>query len=89
MILMPRTESTGRLAAIYSAADVFVHPGVEETFGMTVLEANSCGTKAIVIKRSACVEAALSGMALTVPGEFEELQSAIVALSAASDAVRS
>lgn len=45
------------LVEAYSAADVFVHPGVEETFGLVVAEAGSCGAKVIVMKDSACVEA--------------------------------
>ena len=32
------------LAAIYSAADVFVFPGRSETFGLVMLEAMACGT---------------------------------------------
>lgn len=31
------------LAGIYRAADVFVHPGIEETFGLVALEAQACG----------------------------------------------
>ncbi len=54
---LERVDSPSELAKIYSAADVFVNPSEEETFGMTVAEAQSCGTKAIVIDGSACVEA--------------------------------
>lgn len=57
---LPPTESKVDLAELYSAADVFVHPGVEETFGMTVAEACSCGTDVIVAANSACEEAAES-----------------------------
>jgi glycosyltransferase involved in cell wall biosynthesis len=49
-------KSADELAKIYSAADVFVNPSKEETFGMTTLEAVSCGTKAIVYKNTACEE---------------------------------
>ena len=51
-----RTNSREELAAIYTAADVFVNPSREETFGMTVIEALSCGTQAIVYKDTACEE---------------------------------
>ncbi|MCR5090360.1 MAG: glycosyltransferase, partial [Oscillospiraceae bacterium] len=51
-----RTNSTRELAAIYTAADVFVNPSREETFGLTTVEALSCGTKAIVYKDTACEE---------------------------------
>lgn len=53
-----RTDSQQELAEIYTAADVFVHPGIEETYGMTVAEAQACGTRTIVREGSACVEAA-------------------------------
>ncbi len=38
-----------RLAALYRAADLFVHPGVQETFGLVSLEAQACGTPVIGI----------------------------------------
>jgi alpha-1,6-mannosyltransferase len=41
-----------RLAAIYRAADLFVHPGVQETFGLVTLEAQACGTTVIGIRGS-------------------------------------
>ncbi len=52
------TDSAEKLAEIYSAADVFVNPSREETFGLTTLEALSCGTPAIVYKDTACEEVA-------------------------------
>ena len=41
-----------RLAALYRAADLFVHPGVQETFGLVALEAQACGTPVIGIHGS-------------------------------------
>lgn len=41
-----------RLAAFYRAADLFVHPGVQETFGLVTLEAQACGTPVIGIHGS-------------------------------------
>lgn len=41
-----------RLASIYRAADLFVHPGVQETFGLVTLEAQACGTPVIGIHGS-------------------------------------
>jgi len=48
-----RIKFTGRLAyellpAVYSACDVLVFPSTIDTFGMAVLEAQSCGIPAIV-----------------------------------------
>lgn len=51
-----RTDSTRQLAEIYTAADIFVNPSLEETFGMTTVEALACGTTAIVYKGTACEE---------------------------------
>jgi alpha-1,6-mannosyltransferase len=45
------TEAS-RLAAFYRAADLFVHPGVQETFGLVTLEAQACGTPVIGIRGS-------------------------------------
>ena len=55
---LPRTGSAGALAEIYSAADLYLNPSVEETFGMTVLEAGCCGTHPVVYEGTACEEVA-------------------------------
>jgi alpha-1,6-mannosyltransferase len=41
-----------RLACIYRAADLFVHPGVQETFGLVALESQASGTPVIGIRGS-------------------------------------
>lgn len=56
VIGIERTANIKELVEIYSAADVFVNPSVEETFGMTTIEAQACGTKAIVYSGTACEE---------------------------------
>ncbi len=56
IIGLPRTSSAKELAKIYSAADVFVNPSYEETFGLTTAEAQACGTYTIVYKDTACEE---------------------------------
>jgi alpha-1,6-mannosyltransferase len=40
------------LARFYRAADLFVHPGVQETFGLVALESQACGTPVIGIRGS-------------------------------------
>ena len=40
------------LARYYRAADLFVHPGVQETFGLVVLESQACGTPVVGIRGS-------------------------------------
>ena len=42
--------STERLADLYSAADLFVHAGDCETFGLVSLEAMACGTRVMGIE---------------------------------------
>ncbi len=56
ILCLPRTNSKKELAEIYSAADVFLNPSKEETFGVTTIEALSCGTYPIVYKGTACEE---------------------------------
>ncbi len=43
---------SARLAQLYRAADLFVHPGVQETFGLVALEAQACGTPVVGIRGS-------------------------------------
>ncbi len=58
IIGIQRTNSVKELAEIYTAADVFVNPSREETYGLTTVEAQSCGTPAIVYEGTACEEVA-------------------------------
>jgi glycosyltransferase involved in cell wall biosynthesis len=51
-----RTHDARKLAEIYTAADVFINPSREETFGLTTLEAICCGTRAVVYQDTACEE---------------------------------
>ena len=43
---------SGELARFYRAADLLVHPGVQETFGLTSLESQACGTPVVGIRGS-------------------------------------
>ena len=49
---LPYCADPAQLAALYRAADLFVHPGVQETFGLVTLEAQACGTAVIGIHGS-------------------------------------
>ena len=40
------------LVRYYRAADLFVHPGVQETFGLVTLESQACGTPVVGIRGS-------------------------------------
>ena len=45
-------EDNAGLAEYYHAADLFIHPGVCETFGLVVLEAQACGLPCVGIRGS-------------------------------------
>lgn len=80
IIKLPRTNSTMELAKIYTAADLFVNPSKEETFGLTTVEALSCGTKAIVYKDTACEEVVNNlgkGKGIAVAQDIQLLKAAI------------
>ncbi len=46
---LPFISSHAELLRLYHAADLFVHPGVQETFGLVTLEAQSCGLPVVGI----------------------------------------
>ena len=49
---LPYSHDNEELARLYRAADLFVHPGVQETFGLVALESQACGTPVIGIRGS-------------------------------------
>lgn len=53
---IPRTESAGELAEIYSAADLFFNPTYEDTYPTVNLEAEACGTRVITYDTGGCAE---------------------------------
>lgn len=73
-----RTENQKALAEIYTAADVYVNPSREETFGMTTLEAASCGTKTIVYEDTACAEVAAKLGGVVVRQNIDDLYKAVI-----------
>ena len=48
----PYCSDARELARFYRAADLFVHPGVQETFGLVTLESQACGTPVVGIRGS-------------------------------------
>jgi alpha-1,6-mannosyltransferase len=48
----PYCADVVQLARYYRAADLFVHPGVQETFGLVALESQACGTPVVGIAGS-------------------------------------
>lgn len=56
IIGLKKTESIEELAELYSMANVYFNASVEESFGLTTLEALACGTPAIVYNKTALPE---------------------------------
>lgn len=51
-----RTENKEELRILYSAAEIFLNPSLEESFSLVTVEAMACGTPAIVLGTSAVRE---------------------------------
>jgi len=49
---IPYCSDPHELAAIYRAVDVFVHPSIQETFGLVAIESQACGTPVVGIRGS-------------------------------------
>ncbi len=49
---LPYCDDSRQLAAIYRSADLFIHPGVQETFGLVTLESQASGTPVVGIRGS-------------------------------------
>jgi alpha-1,6-mannosyltransferase len=43
-------DEPAELARYYRAADLFVHPGTQETFGLVALESQACGTPVVGVR---------------------------------------
>ena len=78
---LPRTNSLRELAQWYSAADLFLNPSAEETFGMTTLEAQCCGTPAVVYQDTACEEIVEAFGGIAVPRGAANLYEAVLKLT--------
>ncbi len=73
-----RTSNVEELAEIYSAAEVFVNPSREETFGMVTAEALACGTPVVVYNATASPELIDENTGVVVDvGDIEGLYDAI------------
>jgi len=69
IIGLPRTKTINELAELYSAADVFVNPSIQETMGLTTAEALACGTPVITYNKTAVPEVPDSSCGIVIePG---------------------
>lgn len=70
-----RLEET---VSFYRAADVFVYPSLNETFGLPILEAMACGCPVVTSDTSAMPETAGGAAILADPKEPESIAQAII-----------
>lgn len=63
----------------YRAADVFVYPSHNETFGLTILEAMACGCPVVTSDRSAMPETAGGAALLVDPEDPSSIAAAVLA----------
>lgn len=78
IISINRTQDQKELAAIYSAADVFVNPTREDTFPTVNIEAIACGTPVVTFKTGGSPEIIEDGTGIVIANEeIDELISAI------------
>lgn len=74
IIAIDKTNSIKELAEIYTAANVFVNPTLEDTFPTTNIEAQACGTPVITFNTGGSPESIVQGTGFVVEQEnLEEL----------------
>lgn len=70
-----------QLVSLYQNADIYVHPSLYEGFGLTILEAMSCGVPVITSNTSSLPEVAGDAALLVDPDSVEETSQSILKLS--------
>lgn len=79
IITITKTNNTKEMAQIYSAADVFVNPTLEDNFPTTNLEALACGTPVITFQTGGSPECINKTCGMVIEkGNFEKLTESIV-----------
>lgn len=76
VIGLERTWNQQELIDIYSAADLFLNPSVEETFGLVTVEAMACGTPVVVVNSTASpelIKAEGSGLICEITSSVDEM----------------
>jgi glycosyltransferase involved in cell wall biosynthesis len=70
------------IASLYAAADIYVAPSREETFGQVFIESIACGTPVVGVRASGMQEAVVEGLTGLLADEFstEALAAAIYEL---------
>lgn len=78
VVLMSPIGDPRRLARLVASADVYVHAGDRETFGLGVLEAMACGTPLVVASRGGVAELARDAAMLADPRNGDDWADAIL-----------
>lgn len=80
-ILFLEKQEYRELAKWYSAADVYVNASIEETMGLTTVEAMACGTPVVVQNATAIPEVVGDGCGIVVEkGDVDGMVGAIIGL---------
>jgi glycosyltransferase involved in cell wall biosynthesis len=74
--------------SFYQAADVFVYPSLNETFGLPILEAMACGCPVVTSDTSAMPETAGGAAVLSDPKDPASIARGIVAAAKSGDRLR-
>ena len=82
VIFIDRTQNALELAALYSAASVFVNPTYQDNYPTTNLEAMACGTPVITYRTGGSPEAVDENTGVVVEqGNMDELKKAVLKFS--------
>jgi glycosyltransferase involved in cell wall biosynthesis len=90
IIGIAKTDSTAELAEIYSAADLFINPTLEEVLGLVNIEALACGTPVVTFNSGGSPECLDENCGLVVErGDLPGLVAAIALMRKAGKAAYS
>lgn len=79
VLTLPRTNSPNQLAQFYTMADVFVNPTLQETQGLTNIEALACGTGVVTFQSGGSAESINESCGIVVArDDFEGLLQAVI-----------
>lgn len=76
---IPATNNIKELCVLYTAVDVFVNPTLQETQGLTTVEAFACGTPAIVFNSGGAAECVDATCGIVVErGDYQNLLNSVL-----------
>ena len=73
-VLIPYTNSVNELADIYSSADIFINPTLEDIFPSVNMEALACGTPVVTFSTGGAKETVSEGTGRVIPkGHWKDM----------------